>query len=162
MCLIIMNARSFLTCQPCNFIGSCGLFFERSENFRARKASCQTAIRFFWKGDLLTRFWCKKNQGNCGTRNKARKVSGPFKNRPHLSVPYRKEEESYNSINIGTCLRGARCPRLLVGAKWRQSNSVPSWESRFLRALFFNRPNYRLIPQYFLDIVVSFIMRTWN
>ena len=154
-------------------------FLNVARTFRARKASCQTAIRLFWKGDLLTRFWCKKNQehcevwwrittalrrykGNCGTRNKAWKVSGPFKNRPHLSVPYRREEESYNFINIATCLRGARCPRLLVGAKWRQSNSVPSWESRFIRALFFNRPNYRLIPQYSLDIVVSFITRTWN
>ena len=31
--------------------------------FRARRASCQTAIRFFWKADLLTCFWCKKMIG---------------------------------------------------------------------------------------------------
>ena len=31
--------------------------------FRALKASHQTALHWFWKADLLTCFWCMKNQG---------------------------------------------------------------------------------------------------
>ena len=33
--------------------------------FLARKVSCQTAIRLFWKANLLTCFVCKKNQEEC-------------------------------------------------------------------------------------------------
>ena len=65
-------------------------FSKISRTFRARKASCQTAIRLFWKADLWTCFYCKKNQedcevwwlrisalriykGSCGTRNRPEK-----------------------------------------------------------------------------------------
>ena len=44
-----------------------GICFSESPEraFRARKASSQTAIRLFWKADLLTCFQCKKNQEDC-------------------------------------------------------------------------------------------------
>ena len=58
--------------------------------FRSRKAGRQTSISLFWKADLLTCFWCGKNQedcevwwlrtsalrrykGNCDTRNRPEK-----------------------------------------------------------------------------------------
>ena len=73
--------------------GAC--FSKVLRTFRVRKASCQTAVRLFWKADLLTCFYCKKNQEddevwwlrtsalrrykkNCGPW----KVSGLLRNRP--------------------------------------------------------------------------------
>ena len=40
-------------------------FSKVPRNFRARKASCLTAIRSFSKADLLTCFSSKKNQEDC-------------------------------------------------------------------------------------------------
>ena len=37
----------------------------RTATFRVPKASCQTAIRLFWRGHLLTCFWCKQDQEDC-------------------------------------------------------------------------------------------------
>ena len=43
-------------------LSSTGVCFSKvPRTFWARKASCQIAIRLFWKADLLTCFYCKKN-----------------------------------------------------------------------------------------------------
>ena len=46
--------------------GAC--FSKVTRTFQAQKAGCQTAIRFFWKANLLT------SLGNCGIRNRPEKV----------------------------------------------------------------------------------------
>ena len=46
--------------SPC--LSSTGVCFSKvPRTFWARKTSCQIAIRLFWKADLLTCFYCKKN-----------------------------------------------------------------------------------------------------
>ena len=85
-CLFFFGSMAMV--EECLSSGAC--FSKVLRAFRARKASCQAAIRLFWKADLLTCFWCKKNQedcevwrlrtsalrrykGNCGTRNRPEK-----------------------------------------------------------------------------------------
>ena len=98
-------------------------FSKVPRTFRVRKASCQTAIRLFWKADLFTCFNYKKNQGdcevwrprtsalrrykrNCGTRNRPEKFRDFWETGPWTEF----DPDLYDT--------GAELPQFSYQAKW--------------------------------------------